>query len=192
MELYAVVRRDTRQGPSSRARQERYRVGYRTVHAELDSGIAVCLAIRWRRPSRLDRYKSNVDSWLGEDLSVHRKQRYTSKRLRHWSTGPSRSSEASRASLASFCWGQSPPQVLGRAGDGDRTPKASSANGRRNCPRGRLPRGQSRSSRLARKVSGGIGHQTAGGISHSFAFHSSVIRSMSALYSIQLPHGSRM
>lgn len=79
--LYAAIRRDARAGLSNRALQRKYKVGYRTVAAAMDSAWPQPRQSSPERGSRLDPYRDIIDAWLREDLDAPRKQRHTAKRI---------------------------------------------------------------------------------------------------------------
>ncbi len=81
VELYAAIRRDARTGLSNRALQRKYKVGYRTVAAALDSAWPKQRKPPPKRGSRLDAYYDVIDTWLRDDLHAPRKQRHTAKRI---------------------------------------------------------------------------------------------------------------
>lgn len=79
--LFAGIRRDARTGLSNRALQRKYRVGYRTVVAAMESAWPKAPKPPPKRGSRLDPYRGVIDGWLREDLDAPRKQRHTAKRI---------------------------------------------------------------------------------------------------------------
>jgi hypothetical protein len=81
VELYAAIRRDARAGMAKRALQRKYRVGFRTVVAALESAWPEPRRKPPPRGSRLDEFKPIIDEWLRDDLSAPRKQRHTAKRI---------------------------------------------------------------------------------------------------------------
>lgn len=81
VELYAVIRADTRTGMSLRAIQRKHGVGYLTASQALKSAWPAARKPLPPRASRLDPYKAIVDGWLREDLNAPRKQRHTGKRI---------------------------------------------------------------------------------------------------------------
>lgn len=66
---------------SNRALQRKYRVGYRTVTAALESAWPKERKPPQRRGSRLGPYRGVIDDRLREDLDAPRKQRHTAKRI---------------------------------------------------------------------------------------------------------------
>lgn len=79
--LYALIRRESRAGLSSRAIERKHRVSRRTV--------AKALASAWPEPRRelpqrasgLDQFKEAIDQMLRADLDAPRKQRHTATRI---------------------------------------------------------------------------------------------------------------
>jgi transposase len=66
---------------SNRALQRKFRVGYRTVLAALESAWPKERKPLPKRGSRLDTYRRVIDDWLRDDLDAPRKQRHTAKRI---------------------------------------------------------------------------------------------------------------
>lgn len=81
VELYAAIRRDTRQGMSGREVQRKHGVGWHTVQAALASAWPVQRAPYPARASKLDPYKPIIDEILIADLDAPRKQRHTVTRI---------------------------------------------------------------------------------------------------------------
>lgn len=81
VELYAAIRRDSRAGLSNRAIERKYRVGWRTVQAALNSAWPAPRKPYPKRASKLDRFKPTIDAMHQSDLDAPRKQRHTVKRI---------------------------------------------------------------------------------------------------------------
>jgi transposase len=81
IELYAAIRRDARAGMASRALQDRYGVGFRTVRKALASAWPEPRKKLPPRPTRLDPYKPVIEQMLRADLDAPRKQQHTAKRI---------------------------------------------------------------------------------------------------------------
>ncbi|MFI7065141.1 hypothetical protein ACIBL3_29395 [Kribbella sp. NPDC050124] len=83
VELYAVLRRDSRAGLSNRALERKYSVGWRTVRQALSSAWPPPRQPYAPRRSRLDPFKAVIDEILLADLDAPRKQRHTATRIYH-------------------------------------------------------------------------------------------------------------
>ncbi|MFE2019130.1 IS21 family transposase [Streptomyces sp. NPDC059499] len=81
VDLYAAIRRDSRQGLSSRALQRKYGVGFLTVQKALSSAWSEPRKPLPPRATRLDPFKPLIDKILRADLDAPRKQRHTVKRI---------------------------------------------------------------------------------------------------------------
>ncbi len=81
VDLYAAIRRDSRHGLSSRARQRNYGVGFLTVQKALSSAWPEPRKQLPPRATRLDPFKPFIDQMLRADLDAPRKQRHTVKRI---------------------------------------------------------------------------------------------------------------
>ncbi len=81
VDLYAAIRRDSRQGLSNRALQRKYGVGFLTVQKALSSAWPELRKKLPPRATRLDPFKPLIDEMLRADLDAPRKQRHTVKRI---------------------------------------------------------------------------------------------------------------
>ncbi|MGQ7747020.1 hypothetical protein ACUN29_00495 [Streptomyces sp. WC2508] len=81
VDLYAAIRRDSRQGLSNRALQRKYGVGFLTVQKALSSAWPEPRKPLPPRATRLDPFKPLIDEMLRADLDAPRKQRHTIKRI---------------------------------------------------------------------------------------------------------------
>jgi transposase len=81
VELYAAIRRDSREGLSTRAIQRKHHVTWSTVNKALTSAWPEPRQKPPPRGSRLDPYKPAVDAMLLGDLDAPRKQRHTVRRI---------------------------------------------------------------------------------------------------------------
>jgi transposase len=83
VELFEQIRRDhDREGLSTRALAERYRVHRRTVRQALDSAVPLTRKRPEGRPApALGPYRGLIDGWLEADRRAPRKQRHTARRI---------------------------------------------------------------------------------------------------------------
>lgn len=81
VDLYAAIRRDSRQGLSNRALQRNYGVGFLTAQKALSSAWPEPRKPLPPRATRLDPFKPLIDEMLRADLDAPRKQRHTVKRI---------------------------------------------------------------------------------------------------------------
>ncbi|WP_251067595.1 hypothetical protein [Streptomyces sp. ISL-36] len=81
VDLYAAIRRDSRQGLSNRALQRKYGVGFLTVQKAMSSAWPEPRKQLPPRAPRLDRFKPLIDEMLRVNLDAPRKQRHTVKRI---------------------------------------------------------------------------------------------------------------
>jgi transposase len=81
VELFAAIRRESREGVSGRTLALRYGVSRSTVAEALASAVPSPRKKPARRPSRLDPVKPAIDNILRADLSAPRKQRHTVRRI---------------------------------------------------------------------------------------------------------------
>jgi len=79
--LYALIRRESRAGLSSREIERKHRVSRRTVAKALASAWPEARKEMASRGSRLDPFKGAIDEMLGADLDAPRKQRHTATRV---------------------------------------------------------------------------------------------------------------
>ncbi|WP_130508014.1 transposase [Krasilnikovia cinnamomea] len=80
IEMFAAIRRDSREGVSGRTLALRYGVSRNTVAEALTSAVSTPRKKAARRPSRLDPFKPAIDDILRTDLSAPRKQRHMIRR----------------------------------------------------------------------------------------------------------------
>lgn len=81
VDLFAAIRRDSRDGLSGRAIAQKYQVSRRTVRSALTSAWPQPRRPLPPRASRLDPFKPVIDDILRADLDAPRKQRHTVKRI---------------------------------------------------------------------------------------------------------------
>jgi hypothetical protein len=77
VQLYAAIRRDSREGLSNREIERKYSVGWRTVQAAQLSAWPAPRKAYPRRASKLDRFKPAIDTMLRSDLDAPKKQHHT-------------------------------------------------------------------------------------------------------------------
>ncbi|MGW5315466.1 IS21 family transposase [Nocardia thailandica] len=80
-ELFAAIRRDAREGLSSRKIQRKHRVGFRTVKEALSSAWPTERKDYTARGSKIDPFAEFIDEILVADLTAPRKQRHTTTRI---------------------------------------------------------------------------------------------------------------
>jgi transposase len=117
VELYAAIRRDSRQGMSSRVLAAKYHVGRHTVAAALASAWPQARKRLPQRPSKLDMFKPVIDEILRADLDAPRKQRHTVKRIYDRLIGERGMREVSYQVVRAYVANRA-PQIRAAAGRG--------------------------------------------------------------------------